>query len=58
MLDFSDQQKMATPLGNTFSTDEKAVAQADLKLLDSNIESLIVEFNQEKFEQFLSSRLH
>ena len=45
---------MTTPLGTIFSTIEKAVAQADLKLLESTIESL-VEFDQEKFEQLLSS---
>jgi len=46
---------MATPLGNVFSTDEKAIAQVDFKLLGSTVESLIVEFNQEKFEELLSS---
>ena len=45
---------MATPLGIIFSTDEKAVAQANLKLLRSTVESL-VKFDQEKFEQLLSS---
>ena len=47
MHDFSVEQEMATPLGRTFSTDEKAVAQAELKLLSSNVD---VEFDQEKFE--------
>ena len=46
---------MATLLGNSFSTYEKAIAQIDLKLLESTIESLIIEFDQEKYEQFLSS---
>ena len=46
---------MSTLLGNTFSTDEKVVAQADLKLIGSTVESLIVEFDQEKFKQLLSS---
>ena len=46
---------MATPLGKVFSTNEKAVEQADLKLLGSTIKSLLVEFFQEKFEQLLSS---
>ena len=45
---------MATPLGTVLSTNEKAVAQADLKFLGSTVESLIVKFDQEKFEQFLS----
>jgi len=47
---------MATSLGNTFfSTDEKAIAQANLKLIGPIVESLVVEFDQEKFEQLLSS---
>ena len=46
---------MATPLGNAFSTDENAVAQDDVRLLGKTVESLIVEFDQGKFEEFLSS---
>ena len=46
---------MATPLGTIFSTDEKIVAQTDVKFLGSMVESLVVEFNQERFEEFLSS---
>ena len=46
---------MATPLVTVFSTDEKVVAQADLKFIGSTVKSLIVEFDQEKFEEFLSS---
>ena len=45
---------MATPLGISFSTDENAVTQADVQLLGRNVESLVVEFDQEKFEEFLS----
>ena len=44
-----------TTLGTVFSTNEKAVAQADCKLLGSSVESLVVKFDQEKFEQLLSS---
>ena len=43
---------MATLLGTIFSTDENAVAQADVQLLGKTVESIIVEFNQEKFEEF------
>jgi len=46
---------MITLLGNSFSTDENVVAQADVKLLGSILESLVVEFDKEKFEEFLSS---
>jgi len=46
---------MATPLRTSFSTDENAVAQADVRLLRKIVESHIVEFNQGKFEEFLFS---
>ena len=46
---------MAIPLRSSFYINEKAVAQADLKLLESTVESLVVEFDQEKFEKLLSS---
>ena len=51
---FFEEQKMMTPLGSVFSTDEKTIAQIDLKLLESKVESLVVEFDQEKFEELLS----
>jgi len=41
---------MAAPLGNSFSTDEKAEEQADVQLLEKTVESLAVEFDQGKFE--------
>ena len=46
---------MTTSLGTVFSTDEKIVAQADLKMIGSTVKSLIVEFDHEKLEQLLSS---
>jgi len=46
---------MATPLGTSFSTDENVVAQIDVRLFRKTLESLIVEFDQEKFEKFLFS---
>ena len=46
---------MVILLGNVFSSDEKAVAQARLKLPGSTVESLVVELDQEKFEKLLSS---
>ena len=46
---------MATPLGTSFSTDENVVAPADIQLLRRIVKSLVVEFDQEKFEGFLSS---
>jgi hypothetical protein len=46
---------MATPLGNTFTTDEVIVAQAYYKLMGREVESLTVEFDQQKYEEYLSS---
>jgi len=46
---------MATPLGKSFYTDENVVAQADVRLLGKTVESLVVEFDQGKFKEFLSS---
>ena len=46
---------MATPLGNIFSIDEKIVVQANVKFLGLMVGSLIIKFDQEKFEEFLSS---
>ena len=46
---------MATPLGTTFVTDEKIVAQGDVLYKGKMVESLVVEFDQAKYEEFLSS---
>ena len=46
---------MATPLGTTFSTDEQAMAQGDITYMGKMIESLVVGFDQAKYEKFLSS---
>ena len=48
------ENKMATPLGTTFSTAEKEVLQCDNKALGSLAEQLIIKFDQEKFKEFLS----
>ena len=44
-----------TPLGTSFSTDKNVMAQADIWLLGKMVESLVVKFDQGKFEEFLSS---
>ena len=46
---------MATLLGNTFSTDEQVVAQGDVTYMEKMVESLVVGFDQAKYEEFLSS---
>jgi len=46
--------KMATPLGNTFSTAENQVSQCDDQSIGSIAETLVIHFDQEKFEQLLS----
>jgi len=45
---------MVTPVGLVFSTDKKAIAQADIKLFGSTVESLIIEFDLEKFKELSS----
>jgi len=46
---------MTTPLGTTFFTDEQVVAQGDVSFMGKTVESLVVEFDQAKYEEFLSS---
>ena len=44
---------MATPLGITFSTDEQVVAQGNVTCMGKMVESLVIEFDQAKYEEFL-----
>ena len=46
---------MVTPLGTTFSTDEQVVVQGNVTCMGKMVESLVVEFDQAKYEEFLSS---
>ena len=46
---------MATSLGITFSTDEQVVAQSDITYMGKMVKTLIVKFDQAKYEEFLSS---
>ena len=46
---------METSLGTTFSTDEQVMAQGDVTYMGKTIESLVVEFDQVKYKEFLSS---
>ena len=45
---------MATLLRTTFSTDEQVVAQGDITFMGKMVESLVMEFDQAKYEEFLS----
>ena len=45
---------MATPLGRSFS-DEEVVVQSNVNLAGIMVETLVVEFDQAKFEKTLSS---
>jgi len=47
------KNKMATLLGNYFSTAENQVSQCDDQILGSTAETLIIHFDQEKFDFFL-----
>ena len=46
---------MVTPLRTTFSTDEQVAVQGDVSFMKKMVESFIVEFDQKKYEEFLSS---
>ena len=46
---------MVTLLGTTFSTDEQVVTQGDVTFMRKTVELLVVEFDQAKYEEFLSS---
>ena len=48
-------QKMATLLGTVFSTDENMAVQADVNFIRTTVESPAVEFDQVKYEEYLSS---
>lgn len=56
-LFFYVKQKMMTPLGtnNMFVTDEYLVTQSDINCTGRTGKSLIVEFDQSIFEEYLSS---
>ncbi|ONK73845.1 uncharacterized protein A4U43_C03F170 [Asparagus officinalis] len=45
---------MATPLGKSFS-DEEVVVQSDVHLTGTTVETLVIEFDQAKFEEVISS---
>ena len=45
---------MTTSLGTSFSTAKNQVWQCDDQTLESIVETLVINFNQEKFEQLLS----
>ena len=53
---FPSVQETVTPLGTIFSTDEQVVAQGDVSFMGKTVESLVVEFDQTKYEEFLSLR--
>ena len=46
------KNKMAALLGTFFSTNEKIVSQCDDEALGSTAETLVIQFDQKKFEQF------
>ena len=48
------KSKMATPLGTIFSTAKSQVSQCDIHTLESTAETLVIHFDQEKFEKLLS----
>ena len=45
---------MATPLGTVFSTAKNQVSQCEDQTFGSIVETLVIHFDQERFEQLLS----
>ena len=43
---------MVTPLGTVFSTDEKTVAQGDVKFLGSTVEQLVMSLTKRNLKNF------
>ena len=48
------ENKMATPLGNLFLNNKKTVIQCGDETLGFTTETLVIQFDQEKFEQLFS----
>ena len=48
------ENKTATPLGKAFSTTENVVSQCDDQIFGSIVETLVINFDQEEFDQLLS----
>jgi len=48
------ENKIATPLANLFFNNKKTVLQCSDETLGSTAETLVIQFDQEKFEQLLS----
>jgi len=44
---------MATPLEISENTDEQVIVQGDVTFMEKMVESLVVEFDQAKYEEFL-----
>jgi hypothetical protein len=49
------ENKMVTIVGKTFSTNEKVVSQHDKIAMGDMAETLVIEFDQDKYEELLSS---
>jgi hypothetical protein len=49
------ENKMATTLGETFSTNENVVLQHDKLAVGGMAETLVIEFDQDRYEELLSS---
>lgn len=52
---FSGVQEMATAVETFLFIEEKAVAQSNTKLISSIMETLDIEFNQQRYEEYLFS---
>lgn len=56
-LNFMANTRLATPLGSPIISNATALAQSDKIPIGTIVESLVIKFDLEKYEEFLSSDL-
>lgn len=54
-MDFPTEQEMAMPLVMPFTTERKVAVQSDTHKMGEMVETLIVEFDRQKYEEFVFS---
>lgn len=52
-MDFPTEQEMAMPLVMPFTTKRKVAVQSDTHKMGEMVETLIVEFDRQKYEEFV-----
>lgn len=55
-MNFSDKQNMTTLQEISFTIKERVVVQSDTHKIWETTETMTIEFDQQKFEEFISSK--